>query len=163
MLPKRNFINLWTWGSARLAAELETSVLKMPESPERLEVLFMGMKTLVEQNFSFSKLDQYPRLLLALLDAGQELMRLGSKGVSQYFWLGIFFDLKWPAKKREAEFYRLLLKIMKQIKGRMWIWNARIKHKLALLFWQNAPAEFLSYRAFIALEGASGQPPGASS
>ncbi|OFZ17300.1 MAG: hypothetical protein A2X86_02275 [Bdellovibrionales bacterium GWA2_49_15] len=152
MLKKRNFINLWDFGTRKFALQLEGKVNSMPESPERFEVLFHGLKTLVEQNFSFSVLDQYPKLLEATLEAGPDLMRMGSRGISQYFWLGIFFELKWPEKKREGAFYQLLLNIIKRIKGRVWAWGKNLKHKLAWLLWQHGPADYLSYRKLIELE-----------
>ncbi|MBI2520092.1 MAG: hypothetical protein HYV97_06735 [Bdellovibrio sp.] len=152
MLKKRNFINLWNFKTRKFALKLEGTVETLPKSPERLEVLFAGLKTLVQQNFSFSLLDQYPKLLEATLEAGVELMRMGSRGTSQYFWLGIFFDAKWPERKREVDFYQLLLNIMKRIKERVWIWGRRLKLKLARLLWHHGPADFLFYRKFILIE-----------
>ena len=70
MLKKRNFLNLWDFSTRQFALQLEERVNSMTVSPERFEVLFEGLKTLVEQNFSFSVMDQYPKLLEATLEAG---------------------------------------------------------------------------------------------
>ncbi|MEK6623748.1 MAG: hypothetical protein AABY86_02190, partial [Bdellovibrionota bacterium] len=77
MLKKRNFLNLWDFSTRQFALQLEERVNSMPVSPERFEVLFEGLKTLVKQNFSFSVMDQYPKLLEATLEAGPDLMRMG--------------------------------------------------------------------------------------
>jgi hypothetical protein len=109
------------------------------------EELIEAMNTLYCSGVSANQIAKNKRFFVKLFNFGQDLIERFWYFNDQYFYLGIFIEIKMPSDWKSLNFFKLLKKIIIKFKSQQEFFSGKIKTLLIKRLKQHRPDLYQSY------------------